>query len=558
MNSFPSGIQIMVLSANNRTEFLQHASTMHFHVLVIGGGITGAGIALDAEARGMKVLLIEKNDFASGTSSKSTKLIHGGLRYLKQLEFRLVRKVGMERAVIHRLAPHLVKPVHMLLPIYKQGSLGKFSTSLALWMYDVLAKVRKEDAYKMLGKIQTQHAEPLLNHEGLIGGALYKEYRTDDARLTMEVMKKAAEFGAVCINYTEASDFLYENNHINGVSVTDKLNEEKYHVYADVIINAGGPWADELRRKTNEKISKTLFLTKGVHFVIPKNKLPLQHAVYFDVPGDKRMIFAIPRDETVYIGTTDTAYTGSKENITVTKEDVTYLLHAVNATFLNSTLTQEDILSSWAGLRPLIHEEGKPPSEVSRNDEIFISDDGLITIAGGKLTGYRKMAESAVDIAAKHLEKKINTKFQPCTTDHILLHGADFSMPVEEFIERRAGEVKQIGVEKQTVSYLVNTYGTAADKIIETAFEYAHKIADPAKRILFAELKYCVENEMVLTVCDFLIRRTGLLYFARESANNIYPEIAVFLKELLQLTEQEMKNQMAEYEKETALAVQFL
>lgn len=548
----------MELSANRRTEILRNAPATHFDMLVIGGGITGAGIALDAAARGMQVLLVEKNDFASGTSSKSTKLIHGGLRYLKQLEFRLVRKVGVERAVIHRLAPHLVKPMHMLLPIYKQGSLGKFSTSLALWVYDVLAKVRKEDAYKMLGKIQTQHAEPLLNHEGLIGGALYKEYRTDDARLTMEVMKKAAQLGAVCVNYTEVCDFLYENNHIQGVSLTDKMKEENYQVYADVIINAGGPWADELRRKTNEKISKTLFLTKGVHFVIPKIKLPLQHAVYFDVPGDKRMIFAIPRGETVYVGTTDTAYSGSKENITVTKEDITYLLKAVNSTFPSAVLTQVDIISSWAGLRPLIHEAEKPPSEVSRNDEIFISDDGLITIAGGKLTGYRKMAESVVNLAVEKMKNSSGKKFQTNSTENILLHGADFSMPVEEFIERRAGEAKQIGVEKHTVSDLINTYGTAADEIIETAFEYAHKIADPAKRILFAELKYCVENEMVLTVCDFLVRRTGVLYFDRGYASIIYPEVAGFLKELLHLTEQEMKSQMAEYEKELALAVQFL
>ncbi|MFN0276197.1 MAG: FAD-dependent oxidoreductase [Chitinophagales bacterium] len=540
----------MLLSATSRKDTIKEITGQKFDLIVIGGGITGAGVALDGASRGINVLLLEKNDFASGTSSKSTKLIHGGLRYLKQLEFGLVRKVGKERAVIYHLAPHLVIPVNMLLPIYKKGSLGRLSTSLALWVYDFLAKVRKEDEYKMLGKTQTQKEEPLLETKGLIGGAVYKEYRTDDARLTLAVIKKAAEYGAKCLSYTEVKDFLRTGEKITGVLVKNKIGRDDFEVHADEVVNAAGPWADELRNLTNEKISKRLFLTKGIHVVAKKEKLPLKHAVYFDVPKDQRMIFAIPRGEIVYIGTTDTAYTGDNEKIPVLQHDITYLLNAVNATFPSAHLKENDIISSWAGLRPLIYEEGKSPSEVSRKDEIFFSEDGLITIAGGKLTGYRKMAMEVVDIAAERLTKRTGKQIPLSKTEHIKLFGADFSIPIEEFIERRTGEAKQVGLNKEVITYLVYNYGTDAEKIIQTAFEIAQKIPNAEKRLLFAELKYCVEHEMTCTLSDFLVRRTGKMYFDKEAVLKNYKQVAIYLQELLELTEVQLQEQVKMFENE--------
>ena len=544
------------LSALKRSDYISEIPQDKFDIAIIGGGITGAGIALDAASRGMKTVLIEKYDFAGGTSSRSTKLIHGGLRYLKQMEFGLVRQVGRERSIIYRLAPHLVHPIDMLLPIVKNGSLGRTTTSLALFIYDFLAKVKKRDQYKMLGPKQVTEAEPLLKKEGLIGGALYKEYRTDDARLTISILKTAADYGAYCVNYLKAEGFLYESGKITGITCRDLLADKTCTISAKKIINAAGPWVDDVRRKDEQVKGKKLHLTKGIHIVVDRKRIPVNHALYFDVPDDNRMIFVIPRNEIVYIGTTDTDYTGDKNNITITKEDISYLLNAVNASFPSVHLTPVDILSGWAGLRPLIHKEGKSPNELSRKDEIFTSSSGLLSIAGGKLTGYRRMAEKIVNRIALEFVRKYNLHFPACRTENIMLHGAISGMPVDEFIERRAGEAKQVGFTTEKVRILVERYGADVEQIIENAFHFYHQIPDPEERILKAELKYCIENEMVTGISDFLIQRTGMLFFEREKAIAQYETIGKLLEELLPLKQQELTDQLLFF-RERMRAVEF-
>ncbi len=523
-------------SALNRNENLVKASSEHFDVLIIGGGITGAGIALDAASRGLKVLLLEKNDFSSGTSSKSTKLIHGGLRYLKQLEFGLVHSVGRERAVIHKLAKQIVKPVDMLLPIYKNGSLGKYSTALALRIYDFLAGVKKEDRFKMFNLSETKKMEPFLNTNGLIGSALYKEYQTDDARLTIEVLKTAATFDALSLNYALCENFIYDKKNtvkIIGVEFRDTIQNKMYSATATKIINAAGPWVDEIRLKDPAPDKKSLHLTKGVHVVIDKNKFPIQHAIYFDVPGDNRMIFAIPRGNMVYVGTTDTNYFGNKDLIDVTSEDVSYLIDAINAVFSGVQISQQDILSSWAGLRPLIHEEGKSPSELSRKDEIFIADSGLVSIAGGKLTGYRKMAEKVVNKIVKVIEKTNQKSYSKCRTASIQLHGSAIEIPIEEYIQRRAGEASQINFTLEDVFYLVNTYGSDTEKIIEIGYANFNKLENKTESLVRAELQYSVEYEMTNNISDFAIRRTGRLYFDKRQLENNYKKMHDIISTIL-------------------------
>ena len=378
-----------------------------YDLLVIGGGITGAGIALDAAARGMKTALIEKNDFAFGTSSRSTKLIHGGLRYLKQLEFGLVKEVGSERAIVHKLAPHLVVPEKMLLPLSEKRGLGYLLTSVGLKIYDWLAGVKAEDRRRMLTKQQTLKYEPLLRKDDVKGGAIYAEYRTDDARLTLEIVKTALVQGADLISYCKAEDFIYDSNMLSGVMVADQLSLLKFKIYAKAIVNAAGPWVDELRDINKSNEGKHLHLTKGVHIVVPHVRFPVKQAIYISV-DDGRMIFAIPRGRATYIGTTDTSYDGDKDEVITTSEDAAYLIHAVNMNFPLASLQLSDIESSWAGLRPLIFEEGKSASELSRKDEIFESPTGLISIAGGKLTSYRKMAERVVNLVVKkHFNDKL-------------------------------------------------------------------------------------------------------------------------------------------------------
>ena len=547
-------------SALKRSENLLKASSEHFDVIIIGGGITGAGIALDAANRGMKVLLLEKNDFASGTSSKSTKLIHGGLRYLKQLEFGLVRSVGRERAIIHRLAKHLVKPVDMLLPIYKNGSLGKFTTSMALWVYDFLAGVNKDDKYKMLDISATLKKEPLLNSNGLIGSALYKEYQTDDARLTIEVLKTASSFGALSVNYTLCENFIYDkqsNNLITGVEFRDTLQNKIYTATATKIINATGPWVDEIRLKDPAPDKKSLHLTKGVHIVINKNRLPVRQAVYFDVVGDNRMIFVIPRNNSIYIGTTDTSYSGDKNIIEVTAQDAAYLLKAVNNIFPDAALQPKDIISSWAGLRPLIHEAGKSPSELSRKDEIFIADSGLISIAGGKLTGYRMMAEKVVNKIVRDIEKINHTKYAKCKTANIPLNGSLINIPIDEYIHRKAGEASQINFSMEDVIYLVNNYGSDTDKIIEIAFNDFQKLEVKEDSLLHAEIRYSMEHEMTNNISDFAIRRTGRLYFDKGKLDNEYKKMNDIISDLLNTSTEERKDNLLFFEEVLRKASEF-
>src|SRR5688572_3040860 len=254
----------MNFSVIHRPQILQQLQSKQFDLLIVGGGITGAGIALDATSRGLLVALVEKNDFAFGTSSRSTKLIHGGLRYLKQLEFGLVKEVGSERAVVHKLAPHLVIPEKMLLPLSEGKSMGYLLTSVGLKIYDWLAGVKEEDRRRMLSRPQTLSAEPLLKREGIKGGALYAEYRTDDARLTIEIMKTAVKFGATSINYIRSTDFEYAGGQVVGVQVADELATENFTIKANVLVNATGPWVDELRASNHSLFGKRLHLTKGV------------------------------------------------------------------------------------------------------------------------------------------------------------------------------------------------------------------------------------------------------------------------------------------------------
>lgn len=505
----------------NRTETVKKVSKEEFDLVVIGGGITGGGIALDAASRGLKVALVEKGDFASGTSSKSTKLIHGGLRYLKQFDFWLVKEVGSERAIVHKLAPHLVLPEKMLLPLIENGSYGKWLTSIGLKVYDILAQVTGDDKRKMLEKKEAMKLEPLLPKKILKGAGYYAEYRTDDARLTIENIKTSLQFGVQALNYVEVIDFIYVDEKVSGVKTKDVVSGKDFEIKAKYVINAAGPWVDELRSVNNSKKGKQLHLTKGVHLVFPHEKLPVKQSVYFDIP-DGRMMFAIPRGKVTYAGTTDTNFNKDKNNVGIDLADAIYLLSAVNNMFPKINLEMEDIVSSWAGLRPLIHEEGKSASELSRKDEIFTSDTGLISIAGGKLTGYRKMAERAVNRIGKKMEETGLDELKECATEKIPLCGNDgFKKPkhVQKYINDIFERIKSDGFIKHDAWFLVTNYGKQTETILETYASLEDK--DIYARMAKAELRFGIDFEMIQTPMDFFIRRTGRLYFDIDSVRNL-------------------------------------
>ncbi|MGO4919427.1 glycerol-3-phosphate dehydrogenase/oxidase [Maribacter spongiicola] len=512
-----------------RQKTIDHLESEDFDLVVIGGGITGGGIALDAASRGLKVALLEKGDFASGTSSKSTKLIHGGLRYLKQFDFWLVKEVGSERAIVHKLAPHLVLPEKMLLPLIENGSYGKWLTSIGLKVYDILAQVTGDDKRKMLEKKEAMKLEPLLPKKILNGAGYYAEYRTDDARLTIENIKTSLLFGAQALNYAKVNEFIYDNEKIAGVKAIDTVTGKEFTIKSKYVISAAGPWVDELRSLNNSKKGKQLHLTKGVHLVFPYEKLPVKQSCYFDIP-DGRMMFAIPRGKVTYVGTTDTNFNDNKENVRTDLADAIYLISAVNNMFPAINLELEDIVSSWAGLRPLIHEEGKSASELSRKDEIFVSDTGLISIAGGKLTGYRKMAERVVDRIGKKMEEEHDTKLKECYTEKIFLCGnVDFKKfkHVKKYIDEVYDQIKEEGFTKHDAWFLVTNYGKQTETILEN---YKGIVEDDKYvRLAKAELAFGIDYEMVQTPMDFFIRRTGRLYFDIESVRNLMePLLKVF------------------------------
>ncbi|HAS44295.1 MAG TPA: glycerol-3-phosphate dehydrogenase [Microscillaceae bacterium] len=513
-----------LLASKNRETLLTRLANETFDLLLIGGGITGAGIALDAASRGLKVALVEKQDFAQGTSSRSTKLIHGGLRYLKQGDLKLVKEVGSERAIVHKNAPHLVIPEKMLLPLIDGGNYGKMATSFGLWVYDILAGVKGDDRRRMLSKEETQKREPLLNPDILKGGGFYAEYRTDDARLTMGIIKTASEYGAICLNHCEATKLLYNEGGITGVKAQDHILDTSIDIQARYVVNATGPWVDTIREEDNSLKGKRLHLTKGVHLVVSHQKFPLKQSLYFDVP-DGRMIFAIPRGKITYIGTTDTNYQGKLEEPHTTLEDATYLLNSINKTFPSINLTMDDIESSWAGLRPLIHQDGKSPSELSRRDEIFESGSGLISIAGGKLTGYRKMSQRVVDLVARKMKRT-----EKCKTKDITIKGGDFEshQAVRAYITQVGQQLQLEGLDTLVAEYLVGNYGTQTQEILA---KYAHlKIESPENTpqltLALAELHFCLENEAIFTLEDFFNRRTGRLYFDIQSVKALVEPIA--------------------------------
>ncbi|MDU0422627.1 glycerol-3-phosphate dehydrogenase/oxidase [Staphylococcus haemolyticus] len=544
----------MALSTLNREVIKKNLQNEEYDVVIIGGGITGAGIALDASQRGMKVALVEMQDFAQGTSSRSTKLVHGGLRYLKQAQIKVVAETGKERAIVYENGPHVTTPEWMLLPMHKGGTFGKFTTNLGLTAYDRLAGVKKYERKKMLSKKQTLNKEPLVKKDGLKGGGYYVEYRTDDARLTIEVMKRAEENGAEILNHTKSTDFIYDSkSKVRGIEVQDLLTGEMYEINAKKVINAAGPWVDEVRKKDYTRNNKQLRLTKGVHVVIDQSKFPLRQAVYFDTEKDGRMIFAIPREGKAYVGTTDTFYDNDKTKPLTTQEDRDYLIDAINYMFPDVNVKDEDIESTWAGVRPLILEDGKDPSEISRKDEIWEGKSGLLTIAGGKLTGYRHMALEIVDLLAKRLKQEYKLTFAECKTKHTPISGGDVggSANFESFVERKVEEGKAIGLQADVAKRLASKYGSNVDKL----FNIAQIAQDKDLKLpleLYVELVYSVQNEMVFKPTDFLIRRSGKLYFNINEVKQYKDAVVEELAKLLNYTQ----SQQNEFTKEINIAIE--
>ncbi|NNE55765.1 MAG: glycerol-3-phosphate dehydrogenase/oxidase [Flavobacteriales bacterium] len=425
----------------------------------------------------------------------------------------------------------------MLLPLITNGNFGRVLATIGLAVYDWLANVAEKDRRRMLTRKQTLKAEPLLRKDVIEGGGIYSEYRTDDARLVLSVALTAQQHGATIMNYVEAVDFLYLNKKMSGVKAKDVLTGEEFFIQAEQVVNAAGPWVDELRSMDYEEARQKLSLSKGVHIVVDRNKLPLKRTVYFD-NADGRMIFAIPRGASVYLGTTDTLYDGDKQEPQITIDDVEYILDACNLMFPEVHLKISDVHSGWSGLRPLIFEKGKSSSELSRKDEIFYSRSGLISIAGGKLTGYRKMAERVVNIVAK----RSSAKTGKCITAQLRLVGGEYANyeEVEEHVKVLADRMAERSWSETEAEYLVHNYGRQADQI----FQEALKMTDePAVALSLAELAYTLENEFVERSVDFFERRTGRLNFRIKTIPKVRERVMAFMAEKQRWTPERLQEE---------------
>ena len=539
-------------SATERAKRYEQLTSERHDILVVGGGITGAGIALDAASRGMKTAVLEMQDFAAGTSSRSTKLVHGGLRYLKQFEVALVAEVGKERAIVYENGPHVTTPEQMLLPMHKGGTFGPFSTSLGLMVYDFLAGVKRGERRVMMKPDEVIKKAPLVRKDQLVGGGYYVEYRTDDARLTIEVAKEAANHGALLMNYSKVTGLIYESGKVVGVHVEDQIDGSTYDVYAKRVVNATGPWVDVLREEDGSNKGKMLRLTKGIHLVIDQSKFPLKQAIYFDTP-DGRMVFAIPRGGKAYVGTTDTFFDKDKAHPRMTTEDRDYILEAIHYMFPDVHVTEDDVESSWAGIRPLIYEEGKDPSEISRKDEVWQSDSGLITIAGGKLTGYRKMSETVVDLVAKLIKQEEGIVYLASRTKHMPMSGGHVggSKGFSEFLPKKINELKQLGIDEVKAEELVRLYGSNIDRVIERMDQNSYDLPE----YVYGQLLYGIEEESVVRAIDFFIRRTGALFFDIDFVRAHQEGILRCMADYFKWSDGRLAEERAELEKEIEIAV---
>lgn len=592
-----------MFSRGTRQESIEKMQHEKLDLLIIGGGITGAGVALQAAASGIKTGLIEMQDFAEGTSSRSTKLVHGGIRYLKTFDVEVVADTVGERAVVQGIAPHIPKPDPMLLPIYEDEgatTFNMFSVKVAMDLYDKLANVTgtKYENYTLTPE-EVLEREPFLKKEGLKGAGVYLDFRNNDSRLVIDNIKKAAEDGAYLVSKMKAIGFLYEGDQIVGVKARDLLTDRVVEIHAKIVINTSGPWVDKIRNLNFKRaVSPKMRPTKGVHLVVDAKKLPVPQPTYFDTgKQDGRMVFAIPRENKTYFGTTDTDYQGDYTDPKVTQEDVDYLLDVINHRYPDANITLADIESSWAGLRPLLignsgsdynggdngsisdksfskvvdtvteykenkasrlevedvlnHLENsrdeKAPSSISRGSSLERESDGLVTLSGGKITDYRKMAEGALKLIRQLLKDDYRMSVKEIDSKHYPVSGGDFDpTKLEETVE----ELTKIGVEsglaEADAKYIADFYGTNAKKIFALAKEMT-----PYEGLSLAEsarLRYGLEEEMVLAPGDYLIRRTNHLLFERDQLDAIKQPIIDAIASYFAWSAEEKKRQEAHLE----------
>lgn len=491
-----------ILNPQQRDAALQRMADETFDVVVIGGGVVGTGAALDAASRGLSVALIEARDFAAGTSSRSSKLIHGGLRYLEQLDFRLVREALRERRLLlNTLAPHLVKPVPFLYPlehhVWERGYVGA-----GMVLYDELAGHDGVPRHRHLTKRQALRIAPGLRSDALIGGIQYYDGRVDDARHTLTVARTAAHYGAAVANNAAVVGFLREGERVTGVRVRDVVGEREIEVRAQQVVNSTGVWTDDIQHLVGERGKFRVRASKGVHLVVPKDRIQLDTGLILRT--EKSVLFVIPWGRHWIVGTTDTDWELSKAHPAASRTDIDYVLEHVNRV-LTQPLTHADVEGVYAGLRPLLSGESESTSKLSREHSVAVPVPGLVAVAGGKYTTYRVMAKDAIDAAVRGIDRTV----PPSATHHTELLGADGYWALWNGRHRIA---RDSGLHIARIEHLLNRYGSRIEELL-VILRARPELAEPlpgADDYLQVEVVHAASHEGARHLDDVLARRTRI------------------------------------------------
>ncbi|WHQ78886.1 type 1 glycerol-3-phosphate oxidase [Latilactobacillus curvatus] len=591
----------MTFSLEGRQQVINNLKNEQLDLLVIGGGITGAGVAIQAAASGIKTGLIEMQDFAEGTSSRSTKLVHGGIRYLKTFDVGVVADTVSERAVVQGIAPHIPRPTPMLLPIYDEpeATYDMFSVKIAMDLYDKLAGVTgTQYANYTIDRKEVLQREPGLKSDRLMGAGVYLDFVNNDARLVIENIKEADELGASIASHVKAVGMTYDaNGRVNGLKAHDELTDETFDVHAKLVINTAGPWVDKVNALNTEvKAQETLRPTKGIHLVVDSSRLSVPQPTYFDSGlHDGRMIFVVPREGKTYFGTTDTDYTGDFKHPRVEQADVDYLLKAINNRYPSVNIALNDIEASWAGLRPLISnngssdyngggansgkvseesfnnliktvddyenktaaradvekaisqlrtahaEESVNPSQVSRGSDLKVAENGLITLSGGKITDYRKMAAGALELIRDILKKDFNETVREIDSKKLQVSGGHFDPNnVDDTLKFYAKVAMNKGIDEEDAIDLANRFGSNVSRVVSYADQGAAEGLNLKETI---SLRYSVNEEMTLTPVDYLLRRTNFILFHNDQLAAIKQPVVDEMARLLNWDDAEKARQ---------------
>ncbi|MBY0553074.1 glycerol-3-phosphate dehydrogenase/oxidase [bacterium] len=502
-------------SFNTRANNLEKLKNLKFDLLIIGGGITGAGVARDAALRGLKVALVEASDFAEGTSSRSSKLVHGGIRYLENFEFHLVFEALSERSKLFKIAPHLVHPLRFMIPLFTNSRVGPFLMGLGMMLYDALALFRTPQMHEKLNKQKTLERMPIVRGSDLVGSCVYSDAYMDDDRLVHETMRSANEASACIVNYTKVLSAKFKDNKVQAVEVVDSLSGQKFYIECEHIVSTVGPWTDIVGDSLLNDWKQILRPTKGIHLTLPKSRLNLSSAVVMGAQQGNRIVFAIPRHEMIIIGTTDTDFSGDPSKAEATFEDVEYLLEITNDYFPEAKITHKDIISSYVGVRPLVKDESGSEGKTSREHTILSDDRGFTFVAGGKYTTYRLMSEQIVDRILKTGLQHKKSSLKKCQTTE----------PLNKYVSADEIDLAQAKAQTDIEKKLTFRYGAESFEIIQK-YGNAHSYWQ-------IEAYQAIHKTMCLNLVDFYTRRVPLmLAYADHGLSHLNEITQVFKKEL--------------------------